>query len=125
MQKLSTDVLQFVENHVFNVTELVHSGKLGQILDTFAETKNEAIYIVQSDGKKSAKAVIVDLEFFKELLEYREAVESAMDEHMRGIVQSRMNDPADVLLSELLSETDASGDDFHRAYATVELDDDE
>ena len=80
MQKLSTDVLQFVENHVFNVTELVHSGKLGQILDTFAETKSEAIYIVQSDGEKSAKAVIVDLEFFKELFEYREAVESAMDE---------------------------------------------
>lgn len=50
--------------------------------------------------------MIADLEFFEELLSYKEAVDEAMDQMMYQVALERKDDPAEIPLAQVVSELD-------------------
>jgi len=123
-KRVTTDTLEFVQAHVLNVTDLVRTKKLSQILDSYADTKNTEIYIVQNDKRRNAKAVIVDLEYFEELLRYKETVEQVMDEEMVRVAVERKDDVADIPLEQVIGD-DFIFDEINAEMDKIELDDEE
>lgn len=103
---VTSDVLQFVQNHVLSVTDLVRTKKLSEILDSYADTTSDEIYVVQNGKNKNAKAVLADLEYFQRLLKYQEIIEQAIDLHMLEMTLQRKNDVADLSLSDVLDSED-------------------
>ena len=111
---ITSDTLQFVQEHVLNVTELVRTKKLSQILDSYADAVSADVYVIQNDKKRNARGVIVDFEYFQELLRYKEAIEDAADEQMERLAMQRLNEPASVSLDELLEDEDISLEDVRK-----------
>jgi hypothetical protein len=97
-----TEMLQFIRENVLTVTDLTRSTKLTDILNSYADKVSEEVFIIQSSKNKHANAVLADLEYFEELLTYKEAVEQALEETMYQITIERMNDVADIPLSTVL-----------------------
>ncbi|OFW74938.1 MAG: hypothetical protein A2201_02905 [Alicyclobacillus sp. RIFOXYA1_FULL_53_8] len=122
-KRVTTDTLNFVQNHVLNVTDLVRTKKLSEILDQYADTKSTEVFIVQNDKKRNAKGVILDLEYFTELLHYKEAVEEAIDDYMIQVVTERKDDLANLTLDEILAESSITKEELDAAMNEVELDD--
>ncbi|ADG07441.1 hypothetical protein [Kyrpidia tusciae] len=123
-KRVTTDTLAFIQDHVLNVTDLVRTKKLSQILDSYADTKSTEIFIVQNEKRRNAKAVIVDLEYFEELLRYKEAVEQVMDEEMVRVAAERKDDVADIPLEQVIGD-DFSFDEIKAEMDKIELDDEE
>lgn len=96
----SADTIQFVKESVLTISDLTRTKKLTEILNSYAESHNRDVYIVQNSKNKNARAAVVDLDYFQELLQYKEAVDAAVDE----IAQQRMNDPANISLDEIIHE---------------------
>lgn len=122
-KRVTTDTLNFVQNHVLNVTDLVRTKKLSEILDQYADTKSTEVFIVQNDKKRNAKGVILDLEYFTELLHYKEAVEEAIDDYMIQVATERKGDLANLTLDEILAESSITKEELDAAMNEVELDD--
>lgn len=120
---VTSDVLQFVQNHVLSVTDLVRSKKLSEILDSYADTVSDEIFVVQNGKNKNAKAVLSDLEYFQKLLRYQEIVEKAIDLHMIEVTLQRKNDVADLSLSDILGNEDISWDEVVACMNEIELED--
>ncbi|HHY66014.1 MAG TPA: hypothetical protein GX517_02220 [Alicyclobacillus sp.] len=123
-KRVTTDTLAFIQDHVLNVTDLVRTKKLSQILDSYADTKSTEIYIVQNDKRRNAKAVIVDLEYFEELLRYKEAVDQVMDEEMIRVAAERKGEVADIPLEQVVGD-DFNFDEIKAEMDKIELDDEE
>ncbi len=98
---VTSDMLEFVEEAILGVTDLTRSKKLSEILDSFSGKVSSHVYVVQNKNKPS-KAVIADLEYFKSLLKYKEAVEESIDEYMYQIALERKDDVVDIPLAQVL-----------------------
>jgi len=100
----SADTIRFVKESVLTISDLTRTKKLTEILNSYAQSNNRDVYIVQNSKNKNARAAVVDLDYFQELLQYKEAVDDAIDEIMDEIAQQRMNDPANISLDEIIHE---------------------
>jgi len=120
---VTSDVLQFVQNHVLSVTDLVRTKKLSEILDSYADTISDEIFVVQNGKNKNAKAVLSDLEYFQKLLKYQEIVEQAIDLHMLEVTLQRKNDVADLSLSDILEDEVITWDEVVTCMDEIELED--
>lgn len=120
---VTSDVLQFVQNHVLSVTDLVRTKKLSEILDSYADTTSDEIFVVQNGKNKNAKAVLSDLEYFQKLLKYQEIVEQAIDLHMLEVTLQRKNDVAELSLSDVLEHEDIHWDEVVACMGEIELED--
>lgn len=118
---VTSDVLQFVQNHVLSVTDLVRTKKLSEILDSYADTISDEIFVVQNGKNKNAKAVLSDLEYFQKLLKYQEIVEQAIDLHMLEVTLQRKNDVADLSLSDILEDEVITWDEVVTCMDEIEL----
>lgn len=78
-KNVTTDILKFLSEQVLTVTQLKRTKKLSEILDSYGKEKSTDVYVVQNT-KKPGKAVIVDLNFFQELLAYKEAIDWSIDQ---------------------------------------------
>ena len=124
-KRITSHTLEFVQNHVLNVTDLVRTKKLSQILDSYADTVSTDIYVIQNDKKRNARGVIVDFEYFQDLLRYREAVELAIDEQVERLALERRNEQASVSLEELLRNEDISIDDIRKEMLGLDVESEE
>lgn len=106
MTQTRSDLLRFVRNNVLNVTDLTRTTMLADILKEYSGVRSDEIYIVQNARNKDGQAVIADLEYFEELLTYKEVVDQAIDEVMYQVALERKNDFADVSLAQVISSFD-------------------
>ena len=120
---VTSDILQFVQNHVLSVTDLVRTKKLSEILDSYADTVSDEIFVVQNGKNKNAKAVLSNLEYFQKLLKYQEIVEQAIDLHMLEVTLQRKNDVANLSISEVLEDEDITWDEVITCMDEIELED--
>ena len=107
---MRADHLKFLKERVLNIQDITRSKKLTQILDSYAERVSDEVFVIQNDRKKDARAVIADLEYFEELLMYREAVEQAIDDGMDEVVRERKNTIADIPLGQVVAGLDLDVD---------------
>lgn len=106
MTTTRSDVLKFVKDHVLNISDLTRTSKLAEILELYADKTSDELFVVQNTRNKNGRAVIADLEFFEELLSYKEAVDNAMDQIMYQIALERKDEQAEIPLAQVISELD-------------------
>ena len=102
--KTVADTIQFVKESMLTVSDLTRTKKLTEILNSYADQSSRAVYIVQNSKNRQARAVIADLDYFQELLCYKEAVDAATDEIMHEIILERMDDVADIELEKVIAD---------------------
>ena len=107
---MRADHLKFLKERVLNIQDITRSKKLTQILDSYAERVSDEVFVIQNDRKKDARAVIADLEYFEELLMYREAVEQAIDDGMDEVARERKDTTADIPLDQVVAGLDLDVD---------------
>lgn len=107
---ITVDTLNFVEKNILNVTDLTRTNKLAEILENFANDKTEEVYIIQNAKNKHAKGVFVDLEFFQELLRYKEMLEDSLDAVLLEEASKRINSEATLSLSDVFTEDEIDFD---------------
>ena len=101
-----SDVLKFVKDNVLNISDLTRTSKLAEILERYANKTSDEVFVVQNTRNKNGRAVIADLEFFEELLSYKEAVDDAIDQIMYQVALERKDDQADIPLAKVISALD-------------------
>ena len=106
MTTTRSDVLKFVKDNVLNISDLTRTSKLSEILELYADKTSDELFVVQNTRNKNGRAVIADLEFFEELLSYKEAVDNAMDQIMYQIALERKDEQAEIPLAQVISELD-------------------
>ena len=104
MTTTRSDVLKFVKDHVLNISDLTRTSKLAEILELYADKTSDELFVVQNTRNKNGRAVIANLEFFEELLSYKEAVDEAIDQTMYQIALERKDEPADIALAQVIAE---------------------
>ena len=102
-KRVTTDILEFLNEQVLTVTQLKRTTKLSEILDSYGKEKSTDVYVVQNT-KKPGKAVIVDLNYFHELLSYKEAIDWAMDQLIEEVALERKDTTADIPLAQIIEE---------------------
>ena len=107
---VSTDTLDFLRKNVYNVTDITRQKKLSEILDLYSGKVTDEVFVVQNGKKRNAQAVIVDLEYFKELLSIKEEVEQAFDQVLFEEASKRVNHEANLGLSDVFDEEDIDVD---------------
>jgi F0F1-type ATP synthase delta subunit len=100
----SADALEFVKENVLSISDLTRTKKLAHILDSYAGNTNDQIYIVQNSKNRKAQAVLSDLDYFLDLLNYREAIEDAVDQLSYELALERKDDQADIPLDQVISD---------------------
>lgn len=100
---ITSDFFRFLKEQVLTVTDLTRSSKLTDILDMYASSKDvEKVFVVQNSRNKDAQAVLVNLDYFQELLLDKEAIEEAMDQVIYEIALERKDEVADIPLAEVI-----------------------
>ncbi|MCO7177177.1 hypothetical protein ACFP7A_14140 [Sporolactobacillus kofuensis] len=104
---VTTDTLNFLRHNVYNVSDLTRKNKLTEILQKFVQPTDE-VFVIENAKNKEAKAAMIDLKYFEDLLRYKEAVDQAADQIIEEEAIKRLNDG-----TPKLKFTDAfSNDDF-------------
>jgi hypothetical protein len=114
---VSTDTLDFLKENVLTISDLTRTKKLAEILNSYADRVSRKIFIVQNSKNKKAQAVISDLEYFQELLKYKEAVDEAVEQLMYTVALERKDDAAEFSLAQIISD---HGLDIRRIFSLVE-----
>jgi len=105
-KQITSDTLNFLKSNVYNVTEVTRQKKLTEMLDHFSHGQSEEVFIIQNAKNKEARAAFVDLDYFNQLLTYKEAIEEAMDDLIEEEATLRRNEHATLSLSEAFDEDD-------------------
>jgi len=107
---VSSNTLDFLKSNVYNVTDITRKKKLTEILDKFSSEVTDEVFIIQNAKNKNAKGAFLDLEFFEELLTYKESMEEALDHVIVEEAISRKNKEATLSLSDVFDEDDIDFD---------------
>ncbi|MEK3725568.1 hypothetical protein [Paenibacillus sp. FSL H8-0034] len=71
------DLLDPILKNVINVSEVSRTEKLSEILDSYANKQNNDIYTIQNTDNKQARGIVVDLDYFLELIYFKRLVEES------------------------------------------------
>ncbi len=121
--KVTTGVLSFLRDNVIGVTELTRENRLNEILNQYSVGISTDVYIIQNHKKKNALAVLSDLDFFEQLLKYKEAVEDSIDNYMFKIALERQDDEANIPLTAVLEGEDFNVEDIINRASELEIED--
>ena len=110
MPPVRSDVLGFVKDNILSVSDLTRTKRLGEILKSFSGEVTDTIYVVQNSHQKDGQAVISDLEYFRELLVYKEMVDQAIDQEMYKVALERKDDATDIPLASVVEQFDLNVD---------------
>ena len=122
---INSDTIRFIQENVLNVADLARTTKLTEILDRYADRKSTEAYVIQNGRTRNAKGVLIDLEYFEELLLYKEAIEEAMDQIVYKVALDRKDASADISLEQAIQELDFDSQDLDDVIKLVEEVEDE
>lgn len=105
-KKISSNMLEFLQDNVLNITDLTRTNKLSEILNKFAGEETNEVFVVQNHKNKDATGVLVDLEHYMKLLKLKEIIEHAIDEHMDNVTMERKDDISDIPLRTVIKDDD-------------------
>ncbi len=107
---VTSSTLDFLQNNVYNITDLTRSNKLTEILEKFSSEMTEEVFIVQNAKNKDAKGVFLDLEFFQELLKYKEVFDQSLDTVLLEEADARKNEEATLSLTDIFDDDEIDFD---------------
>ncbi|GEM01468.1 hypothetical protein SAMN05421839_11152 [Halolactibacillus halophilus] len=103
---LNTNTLDFLKQNVLTVTDLTRSNKLSEILDRFSTGVSEEVFVIQNGKKKNAQAVMLDMDYFEQLLQFKEIIEASLDQVAMEEAYGRIGKPVNQSLSDVFDEED-------------------
>jgi hypothetical protein len=121
---ITSTTLNFVRENVLSITDLTRTNKLSEILNRYAGEETEEVFIIQNNKNRDAIGVLVDLEHYQRLLRIQEAVEQSMDEAMYQIAMERIDEKADIPLTDVIEKDDFELNNLLESLPAVELDED-
>jgi len=119
---ITSTTLNFVKENVLSITELTRTNKLSEILNKYAGEETSEVFVVQNNKNRDAVGVLVDLEHYQRLLRIQEVVEQCVDETMYQIAIERINEKADIPLTDVIDSEDFELDSLFKSLP--ELDED-
>ena len=118
--------LNFLRKNVLNVSDVARTKKLTEILNSFAGTKSEEIFVVQNSKSKDAQGALIDIDYLLELLQYKvlfeETLEETANEMLIQTVQERQSAVATKTLGEVADQFNVSWEEITEAKGRVEID---
>jgi len=102
----NTNTLNFLKTNVLSVTDISRTKKLSEILERFSNGVSDEVFVIQNAKKKDALAVVVDIDYFEQLLQIKEVVEEALDQIVMEEAYARKNKPVNQTLSDIFDEAD-------------------
>ena len=118
--------LNFLRKNVLNVSDVARTKKLTEILNSFAGTKSEEIFVVQNSKSKDAQGALIDIDYLLELLQYKvlfgETLEETANEMLIQTVQERQGAVATKTLGEVADQFNISWEEIAEAKGRVEID---
>jgi hypothetical protein len=102
----NTNTFHFLKKNVLSVTDISRSKRLSEILDRFSNGISDEVFVIQNAKKKDAQAVIVDIDYFEQLLQMKEVIDEALDQIAMEDAYARKNKPANQTLSDIFDEDD-------------------
>lgn len=97
-----------------------------EVLNSFAGTKSEEIFVVQNSKNKDAQGALIDVDYLLELLQYKvlfdETLEETANEMLIQTVQERQGAVATKTLGEVAVQFNISSDVITEAKGRVEID---
>lgn len=120
--KVDSDMLEFLQKNVLNITDLTRTNKLSEVLNKFSGEETDEVFVVQNHKNKEATAALVDLDHYVKLLKLEEIFEQSVDDYMYNVALNRKDDVTDIPLSEVLNdETDIDYDHILSNFEDIEL----
>ncbi|MFS0644229.1 hypothetical protein [Siminovitchia sp. 179-K 8D1 HS] len=107
---VSLSTLDFLKSNVYNITDITRKNKLTEILDKFSKETTDEVFIIQNSKNKDAKGVFLDLEFFQELLMYKEVLDQALDNAVIKEASLRKDEKATLSLTDVFEDDDIDFD---------------
>ena len=118
--------LNFLRKNVLNVSDVARTKKLTEILNSFAGTKSEEIFVVQNSKSKDAQGALIDIDYLLELLKYKamfdETLEETANEMLIQTVQERQGAIAAKTVGEVADQFNISWEEIAEAKGRVEID---
>lgn len=118
--------LNFLRKNVLNVSDVARTKKLTEILNSFAGTKSEEIFVVQNSKSKDAQGALIDIDYLLELLRYKamfdDTLEDTANEMLIQTVQERQGSVATKTLGEVAEQFNISWEEITEAKGRVEID---
>ncbi len=118
---LTSRLFDFLKNNVLNISELTRTKKLTEILDQFAEGKSQEVYVIQNSKNRNAQGVLIDLEFFQELLMFRQWFEEAHDAVVYQMALERKDEEATISMAAVMKKNDLNVDEVMALVDEVEI----
>lgn len=107
LSTVSAETLRFLEKNLIGLTELRRGNRLSELLDAYASHSRE-IVVVQST-KHSGKAVIVNLEYFNELVTSKELYDlilkdKCIERNPDSTISLKYSDPEKQKFEEIMAK---------------------
>ena len=118
--------LNFLRQNVLNISDVTRKKKLTTILNSFAGTTSEEIFVVQNSKSKDAQGALIDVDYLLELLNYKAIVEEylgkSIDQMLVRTVQEREDAVATKTIGEVADQFELTWDDIMEAKGRVGID---
>ena len=105
---------------------MARTKKLTEILNSFAGTKSEEIFVIQNSKSKDAQGALIDIDYLLELLKYKamfdDILEDTANEMLIQTIQERKGSVATKTRSEVADQFNVSWEDITEAKRRVEID---
>lgn len=119
-KKITSTSLDFIKDNILSISDLTRTSKLSEILNMYAGTISDEVFVIKNNKVKDAVGVLVDYERFVYLIKVEEILEKSIDNYMYKIAFERKNKidlEKPVSLSEIVQEGDF---DFNSLIANLE-----
>lgn len=123
-KKVTRSTLNFLKDNVLGVTDLTRTNKLSEILNSFAGTESQEVFIIQNYKNKDATGVLIDLEHMDRLLAIEEMYERMVDDYMYHVALERKDEVADIPFESVITGEDLDVDEILNLVDELELDED-
>jgi hypothetical protein len=115
------DLLELVLKNVLNVSDVIRTAKLSEILDSYADKQNNDVYTIQNTENKQARGVVLDLDYFLELIFIKRLVEESADAIVDQAALEQFKQAAAVKLEEAVEQLKHNVDDFADIMKIAEI----
>ncbi|NHN33052.1 hypothetical protein [Paenibacillus agricola] len=115
------DLLELIAENMIDVFDFNQTNKLSEILDSYANKTSSDVYTIQNPQKRQARGVILDLDYFFELIFIKRLAEQAENFQVDTAALDSFKQKATSKLDEAAEQLSQNDDDFADIMKIAEI----